>query len=64
MISLDKEEVVSELTGAYPIAMTPDKCTCMNIIVGRRKNEDNSYNIDKFSLYYPNNNLYYKWLCV
>lgn len=60
MISLDKEEVISELTGAYPIAMIPDKCTCMNIIVGRRKNEDNSYNIDKFSLYYPNNDLCYK----
>jgi hypothetical protein len=60
MISLDKEDVVSQLTGAYPIAMTPNKCTCMNIIVGRRKNEDNSYNIDKFSLYYPNNHLCYK----
>jgi len=60
MISLESEDVVSEISGGYPIAMTPDECTCINIIVGRRKNEDSSYNIDKFSLYYPNNHLAYK----
>ena len=55
MLTLDNEEVVNELSGAYPIAMNNNVCTCMNIIIGRRIYDSGEISIDKISLYYPDN---------
>ena len=55
MLTLKDETIVKELTGAYPIAMNNEICTCMNVIVGRRIDESGNISIDKFSLYYPKN---------
>lgn len=60
MLTLDNDKVVQELTGAYPIAMNHNTCTCMNIIIGRRIYESGEISIDKFSLYYPDNNSAYE----
>lgn len=59
MIGTKDENIINKLTGAYPITMKPENVTCVNVIVERRQNEDKSFSIDKFSLYYPNNHLAY-----
>lgn len=48
-----QEAVVSELCGAFSIAMACEQVTCMNVIVGRRGDGAGRYLVDKFSLFYP-----------
>lgn len=49
------------MRGAYPISMYPEKRTCVNVISGRRvvatKAGETTTTIEKFSLYYPNNDI-------
>ena len=59
LLTLENEDIVKELSGAYPIAMNHEICTCVNIIVGRRIYDNGNISIDKFSLYYPNNKIAY-----
>lgn len=48
----NKQEV---LIGAYSIGTNPQERPCMNVIVGRQKLLNGTYNVQKFSLYYPDN---------
>jgi hypothetical protein len=49
-----QDNVMMSLKGAFPIGMTPNKSTCINVIKGRRQ-KNGVYIVDKFSLYYPDN---------
>ena len=60
MLGLKEEAIVDALKGAYPICMYPDKRTCMNVITGRHKNSHGKWSLDKFCLYYPNNEQAYR----
>merc|ERR1719473_977976 len=61
MLGLPKadEDLAELLTGAYSICMMPDSQTCMNVIVGRHP-AGSGFAVDKFSLYYPNNEIMYQ----
>jgi len=56
LLGLEADDAARSLTGAYSICMEPAVRTCMNVIVGRRPSgAGGGYVLDKFSLYYPNN---------
>jgi hypothetical protein len=60
MLGLEDEAIVNALKGGYAICMHPDKRTCMNVITGRHKNSQGKWSLDKFCLYYPNNEIAYR----
>ena len=37
MLNIENENIIKHLSGAYPITMNSKECTCMNIIVDRKK---------------------------
>ena len=55
MLGLPEVEDVSEIIGSYSVCMDPEKRTCMNVIAGREKVEEGTFVLQKFSLYYPDN---------
>lgn len=56
----DNCNIVQDIKGAYSIGMFPEQRTAMNIIVGRHININGDIVIEKFSLYYNNNNYFYE----
>lgn len=58
LLSFDKniEDNIDNIIGAYSISMNFYENSALNIISGRKLNNDGKISIQKFSLYYPNNN--------
>ena len=55
----DAKKAVASMRGAYSVTMNPDVSICMNVIVGRRRNDIGGYIVDKFPLYY--NHICQRW---
>jgi len=53
-------DIAVELRGAFPICMAPEERTAMNVIVGRHSNPGGGYALEKFCLYYPENDSLYE----
>ena len=53
-------DVAAQLRGAFPICMAPEERTAMNVIVGRHPNDGGGYALEKFCLYYPENESFYE----